>query len=399
MGPGADEPHYLVITQSLIRDHDLAIENNHARGDYREYFGGTLRPDFLQRGLGEVIYSIHAPGLPALLVPAYAAAGYTGAVVMLCLFAAFTAWAVFDLAWRLAGPAAAWLTWASVCLTVPFVPHSWLIFPEIPGALAVASAARWLYAPLPARARTWIGRGLVLATLPWLHTKFVILMAAMGGLLVLRVWRQSRAAFALAAPMIVSVALWRYSFYRLYGVLDPQVPYGDFAKLNVLFSNIPRGVLGLMFDQKFGLLVYAPIYLLATTGCWMMTRGAAHRWFALGLLATAGAFVASSTRLYMWWGGSSAPARFLVPVLPTSTLVRTLHAGPAGGTARVTVAGQGRSVTLARDETRDVAVPLSPADRLVPVVVEAPASFRPSDHEAGSTDRRWLGWQVRIGLR
>ena len=45
-GPGADEPHYLVITQSLLRDHDLAIENNHARGDYREYFGGRPAPGF-----------------------------------------------------------------------------------------------------------------------------------------------------------------------------------------------------------------------------------------------------------------------------------------------------------------------------------------------------------------
>ena len=124
VGPGADEPHYLVITQSLLRDHDLAIENNHARGDYREYFGGELRPDFLRRGLNEVIYSIHAPGLPALLMPAYAVAGYRGAVVMLCVFGALTALAVFDLAALLAGPAAAWSTWAAVCLTVPFVPHA-----------------------------------------------------------------------------------------------------------------------------------------------------------------------------------------------------------------------------------------------------------------------------------
>src|ERR1700704_7188088 len=80
VGPGADEPHYLVITQSLLRDHDLAIENNHLRGDYREDFGGELRPDFLRRGLNDVIYSIHAPGLPALLAPAFAADGYPGAV-------------------------------------------------------------------------------------------------------------------------------------------------------------------------------------------------------------------------------------------------------------------------------------------------------------------------------
>jgi hypothetical protein len=33
------------------------------------------------------------------------------------------------------------------------------------------------------------------------------------------------------------------------------------------------------------------------------------------------------------------------------------------------------------------------------VTVEAPGQFRPSDHEPGSTDRRWLGCQVRITLR
>ena len=33
-------------------------------------------------------------------------------------------------------------------------------------------------------------------------------------------------------------------------------------------------------------------------------------------LALAVAFVLSSARLYMWWGGSSAPARFLVPIAP-----------------------------------------------------------------------------------
>ena len=254
MGPDADEPHYLVITQSLLRDHDLAIENNHARGDYREYFGGELRPDFLRRGLNEVIYSIHAPGLPALLVPAYAVAGYRGAVVMLCLFGALTALAIFDLAALLAGPATAWLAWAAICLTVPFVPHSWLIFPEMPGALLVAWAALWLYAPLPARSRTWIWRGAALALLPWLHTKFVILLAAAAAALLVRLWRTPRAAAALAAPIIVSVALWIGSFYLLYGVFDPQIPYGDFPKLYVLAANIPRGVLGLLFDQKFGLL-------------------------------------------------------------------------------------------------------------------------------------------------
>ena len=38
--PEGDEPHYLIITQSLLKDHDLQIENNHRNGDYRAYYRG-----------------------------------------------------------------------------------------------------------------------------------------------------------------------------------------------------------------------------------------------------------------------------------------------------------------------------------------------------------------------
>ena len=41
--PAGDEPHYLIIAQSLWRDGDLKIENNHARRDYNEYFAPRPR--------------------------------------------------------------------------------------------------------------------------------------------------------------------------------------------------------------------------------------------------------------------------------------------------------------------------------------------------------------------
>ncbi|MBA3295786.1 MAG: hypothetical protein H0U19_02530, partial [Acidobacteria bacterium] len=81
--PGGDEPHYLVITQSLLMDGDIRIENNHRQGDYRAYVSGNLNPDFRVRGRNGEIYSIHAPGVSALVAPAFAIAGYGGVVVFL----------------------------------------------------------------------------------------------------------------------------------------------------------------------------------------------------------------------------------------------------------------------------------------------------------------------------
>lgn len=75
VAPTGDEPHYLILTQSLLNDGDLRIENNHAQRDYEEYYPADLRPHSQRLGRDGQIYSIHAPGLPALLVPAFAAGG------------------------------------------------------------------------------------------------------------------------------------------------------------------------------------------------------------------------------------------------------------------------------------------------------------------------------------
>ena len=317
-GPAGDEPHYLIIAESLLKDGDLMIENNHVRGDYRSFFfHGDLRPDYLKRGKNGAIYSIHAPGLPMLLLPAYAVGGYVGAVAMLCCLAALTALAVFDLSAAIAGPTAASITWVGVCLTIPFVPHAWLIFPEMAGTLVVAWTALWLWRPVDEVGTFgWLRRGVVLGVLPWLHTKFVVLLVVLATALAIRLLRRPRALVAVATPVAVSGLLWMYSFYAIYGVLDPEAPYGAYAGLFVVIRNIPHGLIGLLFDQKFGLLFYSPIYLVAIAGAWLMLRRRETMYLAATLIATCVSYAASSSRLYMFWGGAGAPARFLVPTLP-----------------------------------------------------------------------------------
>jgi hypothetical protein len=138
LGLKGDEPHYLMISQSLLSDGDLRIENNHRLAQYRSFTRETLPPDYLQRGKDGEIYSIHAPGLPTLLLPAYAIGGARASVIAIALLAACAIVAVYHIGAAVDGPAVGATTAAIVGLTVPFVPYAWAIFPEMAGAAAVA---------------------------------------------------------------------------------------------------------------------------------------------------------------------------------------------------------------------------------------------------------------------
>ena len=172
IAPGGDEPHYLVIAQSLWRDGDLKIENNHGRGDYREYFPRELKPDYLTRGVDGEIYSIHPVGLPVLMAPIYGLSGYWGVVIALILCGAWAA----ALMWRwvvarthAAGPAT--FGWAAIALTAPFLYNTFTVYPEIVAALAVVVA--FTRAAESASHQTlWssVSVGLACALLPWLST-------------------------------------------------------------------------------------------------------------------------------------------------------------------------------------------------------------------------------------
>src|SRR5581483_7161472 len=123
---------------SLLVDHDLQIENNHRRGDYRAYFPGELRPDYLRRGTNEQIYSVHAPGLPAIVAPVFALFGYPGVVVFLTLVAAAATALAWSTAFRVTGsPTAAWFGWAAVALSEPFFVQSFMVYPDAPAGAIV----------------------------------------------------------------------------------------------------------------------------------------------------------------------------------------------------------------------------------------------------------------------
>jgi hypothetical protein len=311
--PTGDEPHYLVMAQSLLQDHDIQIENNHKQGDYRAYFDGTLRPDYLRRGLNGAIYSIHAPGLPALVAPVFAVFGYPGVKAALILLSACATGLVWLLAWRCTGqPGASWFGWATVTCSTPFFFHAFSVYPDTPGA-AISALGVWpLVDERARRPGRLFGVGVAIATLPWLHTRFAILAATLTLVIAARVVTQPDAITRLAALCVVplaSAAAWFLFFWTIYGTPNPAAPYGGTTQTGLAF--LPAGLAGLLFDQQFGLIPNAPIFLCAVLGFVAMARHG-HRRLAAELLIVAVPYVLVVAAVPMWWAGYSAPSRFLV---------------------------------------------------------------------------------------
>ena len=319
--PTGDEPHYLVITQSVLLDGDLRIENNHLRGDYLDYYGGgQLRPDYLRRGVDGEIYSVHPPGVSALVLPAFALAGHGGAVVFLSLLMAAGGLGAWRTALLVTGDrGSAWFGWAAVMLTTPVVFHAFTVYPDGPGAVAVMVGMLSLVRMEVLGARA-VGRvelaavGAAMAALPWLHTRFAIVAGVIGGAILIRQWRTHdrapRAAAFMAVPIASAVAWFGY-FWALYGTPNPAAAYGGYTQSTLWYAL--TGLPGLLLDQQFGLLVSAPVYLVALAGMLPLFRTRPRLAVELGLVIVP--YIVAVGSYAMWWGGFSAPARFAVVTL------------------------------------------------------------------------------------
>ena len=315
VGPEGDEPHYLMVSDSLVRDHDLELEKDYAEGRYRAFHERPLDPHYRVRGKHGEIYSLHAVGLSLLVLPAYALGGYHAASFFMAGLGILLALTVRRLLHDVLPAGAAEGTAWAVALSPPLLAYAGLLFTEVPAALGVAGAL-WLGRQVPTLDRGRLtALGGVLAFLPWLNVRYA-LVSMLLALYVLSQRPGRRVCLLVLAPLGLSAAGLALFHFALYGFFDPRRVYGRRPEFSL--ATLREGLPGLLLDQEFGLLVYAPLFALAVVGAATLWRR--ERQLCFVALALVLAVAGTAGTWHMWRGGFNPPARFLVPIVPVLAL-------------------------------------------------------------------------------
>jgi hypothetical protein len=323
--PTGDEPHYLTISQSMAEDLDINLEDNYVKGRYKAFYPVDIDYKSIHNTAdkdGRGIYSLHFPGLPAMITLMQLAGGRFGVQFFMNFVTAALA-ALFFLFLRKnsikagTAAAAAFIIFASC----PFSIASSLVMTEAPSALLILYCLYELMHGKKEGAKPLLF--CAIAFLPWLHPKMAVFSA------VFFAWHYasaiSRKSFDAKAealnwvPLAVSGGIMMAVYYTVFGKFAPfaitsiyKTPgsYFDFR-----LSHAVKSAVAVFFDRDYGLLVYAPVYITALFGLMyaVIKEGLKRAAPALAALPYFVMFI-------FWndWGGSMFPARQLIPILPAA---------------------------------------------------------------------------------
>ena len=295
IGLTGDEPHYLILTASLIRDGDFDIGNNYAEdARTREIYGPVPLRHSVGRDGRE--WPSHTPGISALLIPGFALAGGLGARLMLCLLIIpILGWACWRWLEGRAPPRDTALAVAGVLLCPVVLLGSGQIYADLLSGAVILSLAVWLWnpagrgeaaasAPVSREERSPIGWalfGLAAGLLTWLHVKNLATAGLFGLFAAWQVWRQG----SWRGPT-TRRARWGYAAGAALFVLGPATFLGyqmathglllsgqDHVVTGTPYFRVVEMLIGRHLDQSHGLFWHQPLFFpgLIALG-WMIRK-------------------------------------------------------------------------------------------------------------------------------
>lgn len=313
MTAAGDEPHYLLIDQSLLRDRDLDLTNNYAQRDYDRFmrFPGKLQPHVVPGAKPGSHYSFHSPGIALLLLPFYGLGTlFHGQGLILAvrfgmsIFGALFTLQVFLFArneWK-DDRLALWL-WFLTSFTAPVFFYSFHVYPEIVVAFLSLALFRLFRFSTTMSWQKYLLGGLMVSSFVWFHAlKYIALIVPLFLYCLWTAVKKFSPGWKLGLFLAVPAAgfiLYLGFQHALYGSYSlsavswaqPMTEQGPLQFIRNLLFGIPfssrwETLAGYFFDQRDGLLFYAPLYFFALLGAWDMLKRKRKELFLLFLLTS-----------------------------------------------------------------------------------------------------------------
>jgi hypothetical protein len=277
----AAEAHRLLVAESIVSDGDVDLTDEYEDRAYRKFDDKLLRPAAEPTG-GRLVEPVGL-GFALLIAPAYALAGATGVQLFLAALAA-VAFCLAAALGRTLVPEP-WPTRAALTtgLSIPALGAATAVSPEMAGAAVLAGAAL-LALRVREQPRTALAfwTSALVAALPWLAAK-LLAPAAVVAVATTRWLRRRRRAltgFVALEVALTSAVLYVTVNDRLFDGLTPHdVARGGATGASGLADHLARWPrLGRVWlDPDDGLLVRAPVLLLAGVALWLLWRSRRDR--------------------------------------------------------------------------------------------------------------------------
>jgi hypothetical protein len=316
--PRGDEPHYLVISQTLLKYHSLDIVRNYRNKDYESFFPGNLPPHVAYNTRGQPL-PLHGIGGPILWLIPFALFGRAGAIGFITVVSILT---ILNIYWLLKVLGIrknyAFLVTVAFALGSPIYIYSHLTFIEPIGALFCIYIARVTLKPERSNIDLMCA-SVALGILPWLHIRFAQIEAVLFFFLLYRLYQETghrnlkRYVYYLAPVVTLFLVLEIYSLL-VWGSLNPAI--NEFTSHNVPFERSPiRGLIGITFDQEYGLFANFPYLLFAIPGV-LLTLKKRFAMFNLLMIFLFVPYVLVFTSFRDWGGGMCPPGRYILILTP-----------------------------------------------------------------------------------
>jgi len=225
--PSGDEPHYLVISQTLLKYHSLDVMRDYTNGDYRVFYSAPLNTQVTLNARGEVL-AMHDIGAPVLWLLPFWLLGRLGAVLFIAVISVLIVVNIYKFLRTMGiGERYAFLVSLAYGIASPVYLYAHLTFVEPIGAFISLYVLRKVFQK-EVHVSDLVIASTLLGILPWIHIRFAIIEIPLFFLLLYRVYRDNkftriRPYLLYLVPVVALFLLLEFYDYTIWGTLNPGI--------------------------------------------------------------------------------------------------------------------------------------------------------------------------------